>query len=377
MSVPFVDINRLHSSLRYELMVAFARVVDSGGYVQGAEVHALEDEFADSYGPSRALAVNSGTSALHLALKACGVGPGDEVITTANTFIATAEAISLCGATPVFADIAPGGFNIDPLDVERRVTSRTKAVIAVHLYGHIAPMAALQRIANEHNLKLIEDACQAHGAVQDGRAAGTIGDIGCLSFYPTKNLGTVGEGGMVLTDDPSLAAKMTELRDHGQVSRHHHVEPGFNYRMPELQAAALRTFLPHLRFWNDGRVRAARMYDRLLAGSAVVHPAQGGAGEHVYHLYVIRAEDRAGLKEHLDAKGIATAVHYPTPIHLQPAYADAGSGPGSLPQTEEAVSQILSLPMHPHLTESEIVQVCEAIRSFRPAQTPQPEPIRS
>ena len=377
MSVPFVDINRLHGDLRYELMVAFARVVDSGGYVQGTEVRAFEKESSKSYGCDNALAVSSGTSALHLALRACDIGPGDEVITVANTFIATVEAISLCGATPVFADIAPDSFNIDPADVERRITPRTKAIIAVHLYGEVAPMAELRAIATKHDLRLIEDACQAHGAVQDGKMAGTIGDIGCLSFYPTKNLGTVGEGGMVLTNDSKLAKRVSQLRDHGQESRHLHLEPGFNYRMPELQAAALRVFLPHLRSWNAGRVRAARMYERLLEGGPVQHPRAGSPNSHVYHLYVVRAPERDALKRHLDEKGIATAIHYPTPIHLQPAYAHAGSGPGSLPNTEAAVSEILSLPMHPGLTDAEVIQVCEAVRNFSPQATSHKQTVRS
>ncbi len=375
MSVPFVDMKRLHGDLRGELMDALARVIDSGGYVQGAEVARLEREFAGSYGVRRALAVSSGTSALHLALKACDVGPGDEVITVANTFIATAEAISLCAATPVFADIEEGGFNIDPQDIEHRITERTKAIIAVHLFGQVAPMAELREIADRYGLRLIEDACQAHGATVGGAKAGSIGDFGCLSFYPTKNLGTVGEGGMVLTQDPELAARVEQLRDHGQAGRHNHIEPGYNYRMPELQAAALQTFLPHLSRWNAGRIRAARNYDRLLDSSDVSRPVAGEPGSHVYHLYVIRSSQRDLLKHHLEARGVSTAIHYPVPIHLQPAYADCGDGPGSLPRTEAAVSEILSLPMHPMLTESEIREVCGAIRSFRPSQEMSPQTL--
>jgi dTDP-4-amino-4,6-dideoxygalactose transaminase len=373
MSVPFVDMKRLHGALRGELMDAFARVVDSGGYVQGNEVARLEREFAGGYGARRALAVSNGTAALHLALRACDIGPGDEVVTVSNTFIATAEAISVCGATPVFADIDADGFNIDPKDIEHRITVRTKAIIAVHLYGRMAPMAALREVADRHGLRLIEDACQAHGAMMDGAKAGAIGDVGCLSFYPTKNLGTVGEGGMVLTQDPELSTRMAQLRDHGQAGRHHHVEPGFNYRMPELQAAALRTFLPYLSRWNAGRIRAARTYDRLLERSDVVRPHPGEPGSHVYHLYVVRSAEREALKLHLKARGVSTAVHYPTPVHLQPAYINSDGGPGSLPRTEEAVSEVLSLPMHPLLSESEVREVCGAIRSFRaPTRSPQP-----
>ncbi|MFN0093449.1 MAG: DegT/DnrJ/EryC1/StrS family aminotransferase [Dehalococcoidia bacterium] len=367
MSVPFVDMARLHGPAREDLLAAFARVLDSGAFVQGREVESFEKEFAASYGSKHALAVSNGTCALHLALVACGVEPGDEVITVANTFIATAEAISMAGATPVFVDIEADGFNIDPAAVERAITPRTKAVIAVHLYGRVADVASLKAVTARHGLKLIEDACQAHGATFAGRKAGTFGDAGCLSFYPTKNLGTVGEGGMVLTGDDEIAARVASLRNHGQTLRHLHVEPGYNYRMPELQAAALRVLLPHLDRWNWSRVRAARLYDALLDGANVAIPAPGGEGEHVYHLYVVRTSDRDGLVRHLQARGIGAAVHYPTPIHLQPAYASARHPAGSLPRTEAAVREIVSLPMHPHLNAAEILTVVEAIRAFVPA----------
>ncbi|GAB4334432.1 MAG: DegT/DnrJ/EryC1/StrS family aminotransferase [Dehalococcoidia bacterium] len=364
MNVPFVDLQRLHGALRDDLLAAFARVLDSGGYVQGRETAAFEEEFAAALGVEHALTVNSGTAALHLALLACGVGPGHEVITVANTFIATAEAITMVGATPVFADIDPASLTIDPADVERRITTRTRAIIAVHLYGRTAHMAALSAIARRHGLRLIEDACQAHGATNHGRVAGTIGDAGVFSFYPTKNLGTVGEGGMLVTRDPVVARRAARLRDHGQEGRHHHVVPGFNYRISELQAAALRVFLPHLAAWNAARVDAARRYDARLAGSSIATPDPGPAGEHVYHLYVVRSPRRDALRIHLATRGVATAIHYPTPIHLQPAYAAAENRPGSLPHTEAAVREILSLPMHPGITPGEIDAVCEAVHEF-------------
>lgn len=364
MSVRLVDVARLHAGLRGELLDAFARVLDSGGYVQGREVAAFEEEYAAAMGVEHALAANNGTAALHLALLACGIGPGDEVITVSNTFIATAEAITMAGATPVFADIDPGEFTIDPADAERRITVRTRAIIAVHLYGRTAPMAELGALARRYGLRLIEDACQAHGATSGGRLAGTFGDAGVFSFYPTKNLGTVGEGGMVVTRDGAVARRAAQLRDHGQDGRHHHVAAGFNYRMAELQAAALRVFLPRLAEWNAGRMAAARLYDTGLAGAAVSTPAPGPAGEHVYHLYVVRSALRDALRGHLGERGIATAIHYPAPIHLQPAYAGAGGGPGSLPHTEAAVREILSLPMHPGITGDEVAAVCEAIREF-------------
>lgn len=364
MKVPFVDMGRLHADTKPALMAAFERVLDSGAFVQGAEVEALEREFAASYGTPHALAVNSGTAALHVALQACGVGPGDEVITVANTFIATAEAITLAGATPVFVDIEPGGFNIDPDEVERHITPRTRAIIAVHLYGRTAQMERLAEIARSHGLKLIEDACQAHGAGIGGRRAGAFSDAGCLSFYPTKNIGTVGEGGMVVTADAGIAARVASLRNHGQRERHEHIEPGYNYRMPELQAAALRVLLPHLGAWNGARIAAADWYREGLAGTSVTLPEEGTRGGHVYHLFVVRSAQRAALQRFLGERGIGTAIHYPVAIHLQPAYASEGRGRGSLPRTEAAVDEILSLPMHPSITRAEVDAVCAAIREF-------------
>ena len=364
MNVPFVDLGRLHEDLRPALLAAFERVLESSAYVQGREVEAFEEDFAARIGSSHAIAVSNGTAALHLALVACGVGRGDEVITVSNTFIATAEAITLSGATPVFADIAPDSFLIDPDDVERRITPRTRAIIAVHLYGEVADMARLGAIARRHNLKLIEDACQAHGAALDGRAAGTIGDAGCLSFYPTKNLGAIGEGGMVLTRNAATAARVRSLRDHGQERRHLHVEPGFNYRMAELQAAALRVCLPHLSSWNQQRLAAAALYREGLAGTSVVAPQPTADGRHVYHLFVVRTQERDALAAFLTSRGIGTAIHYPTPIHRQPAYAAFGPGARSLPETENAVAEILSLPMHPSITAAEVTAVCDAVHAF-------------
>ncbi|HXU25481.1 MAG TPA: DegT/DnrJ/EryC1/StrS family aminotransferase [Tepidiformaceae bacterium] len=364
MNVPFVDLGRLHAELRPALLTAFERVLDSSGYVQGREVEAFEQAFAAQTTGSHAVAVSNGTAALHLALAACGIGHGDEVITVSNTFIATAEAITLSGATPAFADIGPGSFLIDPDDVERRITPRTRAIIAVHLYGEMADMSRLGAVARRHNLKLIEDACQAHGAAFEGRAAGTIGDVGCLSFYPTKNLGAIGEGGMVLTRDAATAARVRSLRDHGQERRHVHVEPGFNYRMSELQAAALRVCLPHLSKWNQDRLAAASLYREGLAGTSAAAPPVTADDRHVYHLFVVRTQQRQALAAFLASRGIGTAIHYPTPIHLQPAYAASGGGEGSLPETELAVGEILSLPMHPSITAAEVAAVCDSVQAF-------------
>lgn len=364
MTVPFVDMQRLHGPNRDDVLAAFARVLDSGGFVQGREVEAFEREFAEAYGVRNALAVSNGTTALHLALLAAGIGPGDEVITVSNTFIATVEAISMVGATPVFADVDYHTMLMDPADVERRITARTRAIIPVHLYGRVCEMDALMQLAHRYNLRVIEDTCQAHGAVDYGRRAGTFGDAGCFSFYPTKNLGTIGEGGMVVTDDDEIAARISILRNHGQQARHVHVEPGYNYRMSELQAAALRLFLPHLQDWNEHRSRVAGWYEEALAGAGLTLPAAGPAGAHVYHLYIARSGDRDALMSHLTAAGVGAAIHYPTPIHLQPAYRDAGRGAGSLPITEHACAEIISLPMHPTMTRSEVEEVAVAVRSF-------------
>lgn len=362
MSIPFVAVANLYGDCRAELLGAFTRVLDSGSFVQAAEVATFEEEFAASYGARHALAVSNGTSALHLALLAAEVGPGDEVILPANTFIATAEAVTMAGARPVFADIEPGGFNIDPQSVAERITARTRAIIAVHLYGRVANMPALASLARAHGIRLIEDACQAHGARLGGKPAGAIGDIGCLSFYPTKNLGTVGEGGMVLTADSDIARRVARLRDHGQSARHIHLEPGFNYRMPELQAAALRVLLPHLDDWNRTRQIAANHYDAALEDSGVGIPEAGPPGAHVYHLYVVRAQNRTALQAYLAGHGISTAIHYPTAIHQQPAYAALYTEP--LPRTEAAVAEILSLPMHPHLSLRDVREVASAIRDY-------------
>lgn len=364
MSVPFVDMQRLHGNLRGELLASFARVLDSGGYVQGAEVSAFEREFAPVAGGSHAVALNSGTAALHLALLAMDIGPGDEVITVANTFFATAEAVSLAGATPVFVDIAEGAYLIDPLEIERKITARTRAIIVVHLYGQVADMPAIQAIADRHKLRIIEDACQAHGAVLHGRPAGSWSDAACFSFYPTKNLGAVGEGGALVTNDPEIARRAAELRDHGQEKKHLHRSIGLNYRMAELQAAGLRVALPHLQAWNDARIAAASWYASRLADCGVVLPDIPGDGSHVYHLFVVRSSERDALADHLRARGIGVAIHYPVAIHQQPAYDTAGA-PVSLPRTEAAVTEILSLPMHPHITEAEVDAVCAAVREFQ------------
>lgn len=364
MTVPFVDLQRLLAPHRAAILGGFERVFDSGHFVQDAEVRALEAEACELFDSPFAVAASNGTTALHLALAAAGVGPGDEVITVANTFIATAEAIVMAGATPVFADIEESGFNIDAGEVAKAISRRTKAILPVHLYGRVADMTLLKQLALSHELALIEDACQAHGAVFSGRMAGTIAPIGCLSFYPTKNAGTVGEGGMLLTSDPRVAEAAASLRDHGQCGRHNHTRSGYNYRMPELQAAALRAILPHLGEWNALRAEAVATYRRLLSGQPLELPPEGPPNADVSHLFVIRTGRRDDLRSFLSTRGIDSAIHYPTPIHLQPAFAHLDYRQGSLPRTEAACAEILSLPLHPCITEAEITEVCSAVREF-------------
>lgn len=356
--VPFVDLRAQYTTIEAELRAAVLRVLDSLEYVQGPEVAAFEEEFAAACGTSQAVAVNNGTSALHLALLALGVGNGDEVITVSHTFIATAEAISACGAVAVFIDIDPRTYLMDPALLEAAITPRTKAIIPVHLYGQIADMDAILSVAKRHGLPVLEDACQAHRAIYKGRLAGSMGVAGCFSFYPSKNLGTIGEGGAVVTNDEALAARMRMLRDHGQSRRYYHDEVGYNYRMAALQAAALRIKLPYLDTWNAARRTHAQHYAELLAGLPVITPETAPHGEPVYHLYVIRAADREDLRRHLAAQGVGTGIHYPVPIHLQRAYT---GGSAILPVTEQVASEILSLPMYAELTNHQIEAVARRI----------------
>lgn len=307
-------------------------------------------------------AVASGTAALHLALLAAGIGPGDEVITTAHTFIATAGPISHAGATPVFVDVDPRTYNIDPTRVEDAITPRTKALVPVHLYGQPAPLGPLREIASRHNLLLIEDAAQAVGAEYQGRRCGAIGDLACFSFYPGKNLGAYGDAGAVTGNDESLLAKVVKLRDHGRTTKYEHDEIGFGERMDALQAAILRAKLPHLEDWTNARRAHARLYNELLANCDVVTPFESPDVRHVYHLYVIRTSRRAAMLEHLQSKGIGAGIHYPIPLHRQPAYLKQGHGDVSLPVTERVAGEILSLPMYPELTREQIEYVASAVR---------------
>jgi dTDP-4-amino-4,6-dideoxygalactose transaminase len=360
--VPYLDLKAQYRSIKPEIDTAIARVLESCEFVLGSEVAAFEQEFAAYCGAANCIALNSGTSALHLALLAAGVGPDDEVITVPFTFIASVSAITYTGARPVLVDIDPHTFNMDPVGIEAAITPRTRAILPVHLYGQTADMDPILDVARRHRLVVIEDAAQAHGAKYKGRPAGSIGDIGCFSFYPAKNLGAYGEGGAVTTNNPEYAHTIRMLRDWGQDRKYHHVLRGYNYRMEGFQGAILRVKLRHLEQWTEARRSLAGSYRQLLAGCPVELPVEMPWARHVYHVYTLRAQDRDGLQAALQAEGIQTAVHYAVPAHLQPAFADLGYGKGSFPQAEAAAQQVLSLPMYPELPAQATSQVAEAVK---------------
>lgn len=360
--VPYLDLKAQYRSIKPEIDAAIARVLESSQFVLGAEVAEFEKEFAAYCGTSESIALNSGTSALHLALLAAGVGPGDEVITVPFTFVASVAAILYAGARPVLVDIEPRSFNMDPNAIQGAITPRTRAILPVHLYGQSADMDPIMEIAKRHRLIVIEDAAQAHGAKYKGRSVGSIGDIGCFSFYPTKNLGAYGEGGAITTNNSEYAQKIRMLRDWGQDRKYHHVLRAFNYRMEGLQGAILRVKLRHLESWTDARRAIAARYNQLLAGTDIERPTEMPGARHVYHLYTVRSDHRDSLRTTLDADGIQTAVHYSIPAHLQPAYADLGYGKGSLPQSETAADRVLSLPIYPELSEQSVEEVATAVK---------------
>jgi dTDP-4-amino-4,6-dideoxygalactose transaminase len=376
MKIPFVDLKALHKPISADLAKAIARVMENTAFIQGSEVKAFEDAFASYLGVRQCVAVNSGTAALHLALLGLGVGPGDEVITVSHTFIATSEAISAVGARPVFVDVDPVTYTMDPAKVEAAITSRTKAILPVHLYGYPAEMDALLDIAKRHNLALVEDACQAHGASYKGRMAGTMGVAGCFSFYPGKNLGACGEGGALVTNDEAFAKKVRMLREHGSVQKYVHVLPGYNFRLEGIQGAVLAVKLPHLDGWNDRRRAIAKRYNERLAGQGLVLPKEESHARHVYHLYVIQAEDREALRDHLAQRGIETGLHYPIPLHQQEAYASLGYRTGDFPVTEQATQRILSLPMYPDMSLEAADYVSDAIIEWAKGRVAEPAASR-
>jgi dTDP-4-amino-4,6-dideoxygalactose transaminase len=360
-AVPFMDLKAQFAGLRDEVVPALEEVCADAAFILGTRVADFEDAFAEYVGAKHCVAVNSGTSALHLALLTAGVGPGDEVITVPMTFIATSWAISYCGATPVYVDVDPVKYTMDPNQVEAKITPRTKAILPVHLYGQPADLGSLMYIGRRHGIPVIEDAAQAHGATYRGHSVGSIGQSGCFSFYPGKNLGAFGEGGAVVTNDAALAQRMRILRDHAQPSRYVHTEIGFNYRMDGLQGAVLGIKLPRLPDWTARRVQLANRYHKLLAGVPVTLPVTALDRQHVWHLFVVLHPDRDRIRAMLADRNIQTGLHYPTPVHLQPAYASLGYKSGSFPVTEQICRQCLSLPLFPEMTDEQQDATVEAL----------------
>jgi dTDP-4-amino-4,6-dideoxygalactose transaminase len=370
--VPFVDLQRQYEKIKDEILSATRHVYDSGRFILGDEVSAFEEEFARYCGVGYGVGVGSGTDALTMALKASGIGEGDEVITVAHSFIASALAISFVGATPLFVDIDPETYTMDPNALEdllkqkasKRKKQRIKAVLPVHLYGHPADMESIVNIASRHDLLVIEDACQAHGAEYQGKKVGSFGTFGCFSFYPTKNLGSYGDGGIVVTDQKEWYEKLRLLRNIGQEKKYHHLIKGSNSRLDEIQAAILRVKLKYLDQWNKERRDKARTYTESLEGSGILCPGEKEYVRHAYHLYVIRVKKRDDLQAFLKKRGIETLIHYPIPIHLQKAFQELKYRKGDLPVTEKCSRQILSLPLFPELTEEEMGKVEEQIKDY-------------
>ncbi len=359
--IPFLDLKAQYEGIKDEVNEAIQGVLENCQYVLGPAVTEFETAFAEYSGVSKGIGVNSGTSALHLALLAADVGPGDEVITIPMTFVATVAAIHYSGARTVFVDIDPVTYNMDPGLLEAAITPKTKAILPVHLHGQTADMGPILEIAKRHGLTVIEDAAQAHGAEWQGRRAGSMGAMGCFSFYPGKNLGAYGEAGMVVTDDPELERKLRMLRDWGAEKKYHHVLKGFNYRMEGIQGAVLGVKLKHLETWTEGRRAAAAAYDRFFEGSGVETPTQVPGNRHVYHVYAIRSPDREAWQQALNEQGIQSGIHYPIPVHLLPAYADLGYAEGDFPESERAAREFLSLPMFPEMTEDQCRTVADAV----------------
>jgi len=359
--IPFVDLKAQYATIKDEVAVAIQGILDSCQFTLGSEVFDFEKEFAAYCGADDAVGVNSGTSALHLALLAAGVGPGDEVITAPFTFVATAAAIHYAGATPVYVDIDPNTFNLDSAKLEAAITTRTRAVIPVHLYGQPADMDPIVSIAKKHGLVVIEDAAQAHGAEYKGRRVGSLGDIACFSFYPGKNLGAYGEAGMITTGNPEYARKIRMLRDWGAEQKYHHVVKGYNFRMEGIQGAVLRVKLRHLEKWTEARRSVAQRYDCAFTSTEIKAPQPSEINRHVYHVYAIRCPDRTKWQKELSARGVQTGIHYPVPVHLQPAYADPRWRRGDFPHSEKAAGEVLSLPIYPELDQVQQDDVIAAV----------------
>ena len=373
--IPYADLKAQYRSIKSEIDAAVLRVLDSAQFILGDEVAAFEREFASYCQADECIALNSGTSALHLALLAAGIGPGDEVITVPFSFVATVSTIVYTGATPVFVDIDPLHYTMDPARVEAKITPRTKAIMPVHLYGQPADMDPILEIARRRRLPVIEDAAQAHGAEYKGRRCGSMGDIAAFSFYPGKNLGAYGEGGAAVTSNPEYARMMRVLRDWGQEQKYEHRYKGYNYRMDGIQGAILRVKLRHLEAWTELRRTRAALYDRLLADGPVQTPRARPDVRHVYHVYAVRSGQRQRLHDRLRDRGVQTGVHYPIPIHLQPAHADLGHRAGDFPCAEQAAAEVLSLPIFSELTDAQVEHVAAALRDI--AQAPAAETGRA
>jgi dTDP-4-amino-4,6-dideoxygalactose transaminase len=366
--IPFLDLKEQYQQIKPEIDAAISQVVDSAHFVLGPQVAAFEERFAAYCGVKYCVALNSGTSALHLALLAAGIGAGDEVITVSMTFVATAAAILYCGAKPVFVDVNPDTWTMDPKLIEAAVTPRTKAILPVHLHGLMVDMDPIIEIARRHGLVVIEDAAQSHGAEYKGWRAGSVGDAGCFSFYPGKNLGAYGEGGAVVTNNPELARRVTLLRDWGQESKYNHVLPGYNYRMDGIQGAVLNVKIDYIEAWTEARRAVASHYDRLLAQSGSKRPTAPLNCRHVYHVYAIEFWHRDDMQKALHAADIQTGIHYPVPVHLQKAYADLRYKPGDLPVTEALANRLLSLPIYAELRPQQVAEVVQVLENAKLVQ---------
>ena len=362
--IPVIDLKSQYASIEGDIQEAISKVLESSQFILGDEVQKFEEEFSIYVGAKFGVAVNSGTSALHLALLSARIGPGDEVITVPSTFVATAAAIVYAGARPVFVDVNPQTLTLDPSLLQRAITSNTKAILPVHLYGHPAEMDPILEIATKHGLAVIEDTAQAHGAEYQGKRLGSLGSYGCFSFYPSKNLGAYGEAGMVVTNDSDAAKRLSMLRDWGQSKKYHHKTLGFNYRMDGIQGAVLRVKLNHLEDWTKARRKNAALYKQLLDGSDLILPVEIAGNRHVYYVYVVRSKSRDALQNHLLEQGIQTGIHYPHPVHLEEAFQDLGYSVGDFPVAEQAANELLSLPMYPELQPDQIEAIAEAILAF-------------
>lgn len=362
--IPYLDLPAQIRSVRKEIDAAIARTIDNCSFCLGPDVVQFEKDFAKFCGAEHCLGFNSGTSALHIALMLLGVGPGDEVVTTPFTFVATSWAISYVGAKPVYVDIDDATMNLDPKLLERAITPKTKAVMPVHLYGHPFDIDPILEICRKRKLPLVEDAAQAHAAKYKGKIIGTFGEISCFSFYPGKNLGAAGEGGALVTNNSSFATRAKSLREHGSTVRYYHDEVGFNYRMEGIQGAVLGVKLPHLQKWTDERRRVAHRYHELLRDTPLQLPREAANCESAYHLYVVRHPRRDELKKFLEENGVGCALHYPLPLHLQKCYANLGHKAGDFPVSEKSARECLSLPIYPELTDKQIRRVAEVVKNF-------------